>query len=32
MFADIGGFNEAYSGHSYEDFDFMIRLALKKKM
>ncbi|MFC3111227.1 galactosyltransferase-related protein [Undibacterium arcticum] len=31
-FADIGGFNEAYSGHSYEDFDFMIRLALKKNV
>jgi predicted glycosyltransferase involved in capsule biosynthesis len=23
----VGGFNEAFSGHGYEDFDFMMRLA-----
>jgi predicted glycosyltransferase involved in capsule biosynthesis len=23
----LGGFNEAFSGHGYEDFDFMMRLA-----
>lgn len=30
-FAAIGGFCEDYRGHGYEDFDFMIRLALAKK-
>jgi predicted glycosyltransferase involved in capsule biosynthesis len=27
-----GGFFEGYSGHGYEDFDFMIRLALAKHL
>lgn len=27
-FLAVGGFYEAYLGHGYEDFDFMIRLAL----
>jgi len=26
---DIGGFHEGYTGHGYEDFDFMLRLAKK---
>ncbi|GAB1616098.1 capsular biosynthesis protein [Pseudomonas kermanshahensis] len=26
-YAAIGQFNESYSGHGYEDFDFMMRLA-----
>jgi len=25
----LGGFNEAYKGHGYEDFDFMMRLIMK---
>lgn len=28
----IGGFFEGYSGHGYEDFDFMLRLAVYAKM
>lgn len=29
---EIGGFFEGYEGHGYEDFDFMLRLALEKKL
>lgn len=28
-FKTLNGFNEDYSGHGYEDFDFMIKLAVK---
>jgi predicted glycosyltransferase involved in capsule biosynthesis len=28
-YSALGGFNEAFSGHGYEDFDFMLRLAGK---
>jgi predicted glycosyltransferase involved in capsule biosynthesis len=28
----IGGFDEAYVGHGYEDFDFMLRLAIEHKL
>lgn len=28
----IGGFFEGYQGHGYEDFDFMLRLALEKSL
>lgn len=29
-FFEIGGFDENFSGHGYEDFDFMTRLAINK--
>lgn len=28
----IGGFDEAFNGHGYEDFDFMLRLALHHRL
>jgi len=28
-YKDLGGFDDQYSGHGYEDFDFLIRLASK---
>jgi hypothetical protein len=28
----LGGFHEGYTGHGYEDFDFMLRFALKKQL
>jgi predicted glycosyltransferase involved in capsule biosynthesis len=27
-FAQVGGFDETYCGHGYEDFDFMVRLGV----
>lgn len=29
---EIGGFDERFSGHGYEDFDFMVRLAVHYKV
>lgn len=31
-FRSIGGFDQAFEGHGYEDFDFMIRLARHHKL
>lgn len=31
-FVRVGGFCEEYRGHGYEDFDFMIRLAVEKQL
>lgn len=31
-YEEIGGFDESYSGHGYEDFDFMMRLAKRHGM
>lgn len=31
-FFKVDGFYEGYIGHGYEDFDFMLRLALQKKL
>ncbi|PQA83789.1 hypothetical protein C5F52_04795 [Limnohabitans sp. TS-CS-82] len=31
-FLELGGFHEGYTGHGYEDFDFMLRFALRKQL
>lgn len=31
-FLELGGFHEGYTGHGYEDFDFMLRFALRKRL
>lgn len=31
-FLELGGFHYGYAGHGYEDFDFMLRFALRKQL
>ncbi|MGO4326116.1 galactosyltransferase-related protein [Cupriavidus sp. 2TAF22] len=31
-YRDLGGFDEAFHGHGYEDFDFMLRLAMRHEL